>query len=432
MAMAATPFSSVEAAGVDLFGNMGAWEHQRFSLGTARAFAAGVTMGRYVYLSGGTDGTNTLATVERARILDPLEVPELNINDIVPADAGLDAGYWIYRVSATFGAADLDNPNGESLASDPIIVKLPAVAGKKIQVLLGWSPPVDSLGAPLPNVSGYRIYRTPTVNGVSGEEVRIAEIAAGMTTYTDDGTAVPGSDKPLPTGSTGAWRTLPPMNSPRKGHAAAVAFDPADPTKHTFYVYSLLGMNDVGTTVASYEYLPVTIEPNGRQTVGTWSPGANSFAAARWQMSAWTTDHTVSTLIPADDTWIYVGGGLSAAAMFSGKVEAGKVAAGGDLGTISDVPKDFTSSAAGYGVCAANGQLFQFGGQNATPSSGAKAATLTTPVPTLTNQSWNAEGLTMTQSRYLMGSAVQSAFIFLVGGQTSNSPASQTTELVVW
>lgn len=99
---------------------------------------------------------------------------------------------------------------------------------------------------------------------------------------------------------------------------------------------------------------------------------------------------------------------------------------------VSDIPKDFTSSAAGYGVCAANGHLFQFGGQNGTPSAGAKSATLVNPVPTLTNQSWNAEGLSMTEPRYLMGSAVQSAFIFLVGGQTANSPAGSSTELVIW
>jgi hypothetical protein len=38
----------------------------------------------------------------------------------------------------------------------------------------------------------------------------------------------------------------------------------------------------------------------------------------------------------------------------------------------------------------------------------------------------------MTQSRYLMGSAVQSAFIFIVGGQTATSAAATSTELVIW
>ena len=67
--------------------------------------------------------------------------------------------------------------------------------------------------------------------------------------------------------------------------------------------------------------------------------------------------------------------------------------------------------------------------------SGATPATtgVVAPAPTLANNSWNSEGLTMTQSRYLMGSSVQSAFIFLLGGQTNEpSSASKTTELVIW
>jgi len=38
----------------------------------------------------------------------------------------------------------------------------------------------------------------------------------------------------------------------------------------------------------------------------------------------------------------------------------------------------------------------------------------------------------MTHPRYLMGSAVRSAFIFLVGGTTDSANASTSTELVIW
>jgi len=38
----------------------------------------------------------------------------------------------------------------------------------------------------------------------------------------------------------------------------------------------------------------------------------------------------------------------------------------------------------------------------------------------------------MTEARYLLGSSVQSSFIFLVGGQTATDAASKTTELVIW
>ena len=113
-------------------------------------------------------------------ILDPAEVPALDVGDIFPAPAGLDPGYWIYRVSALFSAADLDNPLGESLPSDEVILKVPSFTGKKIQVLLAWQPPRDSLGATLPNVAGYNVYRTPVVNGISGQEVLLATVAGAL------------------------------------------------------------------------------------------------------------------------------------------------------------------------------------------------------------------------------------------------------------
>ncbi|HEX8113201.1 MAG TPA: hypothetical protein VF516_35970, partial [Kofleriaceae bacterium] len=113
-------------------------------------------------------------------------------------------------------------------------------------------------------------------------------------------------------------------------------------------------------------------------------------------------------------------------------VEAGQVTAGGQLASFDDSPKDMAANQAGYGVCAANQQLFSFGGLNASPSSGALSASLVNPPPALAGSSWNNEGLTMTHGRYLPGSAVQSSFIFLLGGQTDEpSAASKTTELVI-
>jgi hypothetical protein len=426
---ASAPFSSVESASVDLFGNMGAWQAQANPLNTPRSFAAGVTMGRYLYVLGGSDGTTALNTAERAEILDPSEVPHLDVDDIVPNAAGLDAGYWIYRVAATFTANDADNPGGESLASDELIVKVPAFAGKKIQVVLAWQAPVDQLGVQLPNVSGYRIYRTAIANGASGSEVLLTSVSAATVKFADDGSSPPGTAVPLPLGSTGHWAQLPVMGSARKGLAGAAAFDPSNPQK--FYVYGLLGLNASNVALASYEYLPVTIQPNGHQTLGTWTTGASTSITGRWQLNAWTADASVASTIPAGSTYVYLGGGLLANGSTTGKVEAGKVSAGGDLGALSDTPKDFSTAFAGYGVCAANDQLFAFGGQGGAPSVKVVSATLVNPAPTLANNSWNS-GASMNESRYLLGSTVQSAFIFLVGGATGSSAASPTTELVIW
>ena len=429
-AMASTPFSSTEFASVDLFGNLGAWRLQSASaLTTPRSFAASTTVGRYIYVAGGSAGTTALSSTERAMILSPSEVPIMDIDDLVPAAIGLDPGYWFYRVSATFAANDLDNPSGESLASDEFIVKVPTFPSKKIQVVLAWTAPVDSLGAPLPNVAGYNVYRTAMVNGASGGEVLVASVGAASLKYTDDGSATPGAQKALPFGSTGKWTVLPAMASARKGAAGASGFDPVTPNK--FYFYALLGLNQANVAQTTYEYLPVTIAANGHQTAGTWASGASGASQGRWQLGAWVADSTVSPTITAGSTYVYLGGGLDAASAAANAVDVGKIAVGGDLGALS-TPKAFTSSAAGYGVCAANGQLFVFGGAGGGPSSGAKSAKLIAPPPTLANNSWNSEGISLVNARYLMGSSVQSAFIFLVAGQTNLSAASTTTELVIW
>lgn len=428
------PFDSLEYAPVDLFGAMGAWRTASYTLDGGRSFAASAKLGRYIYLMGGSDGTTALNSVTRGMILSPREVPSLDVDDIVPNAQGLDAGYWFYRVSAVFSAADLDNPSGESLPSDEFVVKVPSFPGKKIQVVLKWSAPLDALGAALPNVTGYRVYRSAAVDAAPGSEVLLEETAA--LTFTDNGTFTPGTAKPLMLGDTGQWATLPTLGQRRMGAAGAIAPDPATPG--TFYVYALSGLDGNNAELASYEFLTLKVAGNGHQTVqGTWTAGANALNSGRWQLGAWVADVTTSPLIAATDTFVYAGGGIDAARASVKTVEAGKVLAGGDLGTINNVPLDFNNPLAGYGVCSANGQLFTFGGAQAAFSSGATSAKIgrvNPPIapPALAPGAWNGGALTMTQERYLLGSSVQSSFIFLVGGQTATDAASRTTELVIW
>lgn len=430
---------SVEFAPVDLYGKIGAFTlepqtaTQAYGLPSKRTLAGVTTVGRYVYLVGGDDGAGPIDSAVRAMILSPREAPTIDDVDLALGTAGLADGEWHYRVSALFDAADPDNPGGESLASDEFTVKLPAIANEKISVTLVWKAPVDALGQALPNVVGYRIYRTAAANGAPGSEALLDTVNGASTlTYTDDGSKTVGGDTPLPTGSTGRWAQLPAMGAKRSGPAVASGFEPGSTTR--FYVYALLGKSAPTTAVASYEYLSVDIAPNGRQTVAaSWTAGASQSAQARWQLGAWVATRATSSTIAAGDTWIFLGGGLDGNGTLTGKVEAGKIGAGGDLGALGDTPKDFSATAAGYGVCAANDQLFVFGGQGAGPFTGAKSANLVAPPPTLANNSWNSEGLTMKHGRYLMGSAVQSSFIFLLGGETDEpSPASKTIELVIW
>jgi len=428
---AAGALDSYEFAPVDLFGKMGAWTTSPIKLKNKRTLAGATLVGRYIYNVGGNDGTGPVATAERALILSPRETPEITDLDLKLDAAGLEAGNYHYRVSATFDATDTDNPGGESLASDEFSLRVPAFPGKKVKVTLVYRAPLDSLGAPVAGVSGYKIYRTAK-DGASGSEVLLATVTGASTiTFEDDGSKTLGTAKPLPVGTTGEWLQLPAMATKREALGVAAAFDPATPT--TFYVYGLMGKPTATTATGTYEYLTVTVAPNGRQTAGTWKAGTATNAAPRSEFGAWVATRFTSSLITGSATWIYLGGGKNAGGTLDGAVDAGKVAAGGDLGTFDTGPKDFSSTSSGYGICSANEQLFVFGGAGGAPSSGAKSAKITTPVPTLISSSWNSEGLTMTHGRYLMGSSVQSAFIFLLGGQTDEpSTASKTTELVIW
>jgi hypothetical protein len=431
---AASARSDYEFASVDPFGTIGAWTVSPVALSSKRTLSGVATVGRYIYLVGGDDGTGPVNTAERALILSPRESPVITDVDLSLGAAGLAQGAWHYRVSAMFDAADTDNPGGESLASDEFSIRLPAFPGKKIAVTLVWRAPVDVLGAPIAGVTGYRIYRSTAADDKSGSETLLATVGASAPlNFVDDGTKTPaaGAAKPLPLGATGAWAKLPNLATKRSGAGVAAAFDPSNPAK--LYVYAAYGKTAATTATGTYEFLPVTLAANGRQTAAaTWTAGAQTSATPRWQLGTWLVNGSVTSLAAAD-SWIYLGGGLDGSDTTVGKVEAGKVTAGGQLASIDDGPKDFSSTSAGYGVCAANDQLFVFGGQGGAPSSGAKSAKFVSPLPGLANNSWNSEGLTLTHGRYLMGSAVQSAFIFLLGGKTDEpSNASKTTELVIW
>jgi hypothetical protein len=246
------------------------------------------------------------------------------------------------------------------------------------------------------------------------------------TTFVDDDSKPLGTEKPLVPGSTSAWQAIPSLSTARRAAAGAAAKDPGDVTGATWHVYALLGEG-----LASYEYLTVTVQPNARQIVGgAWTPGASNSAVARSELGAWVADSVSAPLVTAPDVFIYIGSGRTG--QFTGDriVEAAKVAPGGDLGTWDNTPSDFNAARYGYGIAAANGELFAFGGNG--PDSSAIAAREVSPMPALASNSWNNEGWQMTAARYLLGSSVQSAFIFMIGGQGAGGAVLTSTETLPW
>ncbi len=431
-------FNDVEFVSVDLFGTMGkAWLKQPYTLIQKRAFFGTAQSARYVYVVGGTDGANALATAERAQVLDPLESPiifDLDFSYDQLGMTGLAAGEWIYRVSAEFDsdtAKELSNPGGEGLPSDEFIVKLPM--GAKLGVTLFWKAPVDCAAQPLPNVKKYHIYRTPAPDAGSGKEVELDVIDASMTQYTDDG-----SDKninknktPLLLGSTGKWTNLPLLATERSGVGAAMGVDPNAPATKR-YLYALFGKNKAGTVLNSYQFLPITVDACGHEAVAAaWSNGAQT-STARLRHMTWLVDKAVRADVGANTNLVYVGGGIDTNNNQVTSVFRAKVAAGGDLGNFTNTNQNLSGGGyTGSGVLAAAQQLFLFGGAAGAPATKGVSASITDATGTLANNSWNA-GLNLLTARVFMGSSVQSAFAFFVGGTTAAANASKSTELVVW
>lgn len=424
----------VETSPLTLIGVPGPFFQQRNKLNQGRTYAAGVTIGRWLYVVGGSNevgGTVTrLNTVERSWVLDPedrVEITDLFL-DVTEA-AGLDGGLYYYRVSAVMGPTDPFNPNGENLASDPFPVQLPTLTGGNFHVTLKW--------ATVPGATKYRVYRSTVAGAAVGTEEVIAEPTA--TTYTDTGTAPIVAEHPLPIGSLGRWQTLgATLSIPREGAGVAWGLDPADAT--LAYLYVIGGRSAAGTVHDTYEYLTLTLGAAGAQTPAAsfTSGGATTLGVARWQLSAANATNNLSPVFPAGETWIYAGSGMNAGATTLLKdIYAGKVQAGGALGNVQTVFMAGLSHA-GYALAVAADLVIALGGSGATPkntvSSGVicgSAGTACTPPPKVAN--FNT-GQSMLEARYLNGGTLHGAYLYVVGGVTATAPltVSSTTEYRIW
>ena len=218
-----TVLDTVEVAQLSRFGALAAWRQEKPSnkLTTTRAAPVAVAVPifgtdpfipvkTYVYVTGGRDaGGAVLGTVERAVVLRNADAPRITAIAPATATGTLAAGTWYYKVSAI--VSDPDNAGGETLPSDEEIL---TISGAQTAIDLTWSA--------VPNATGYRVYRTAMVDGVSQQELLIASPTG--TSYTDTG-ATASAEPPLPPGSLGVWSVQTPTHGIRWGHQAAVITD---------------------------------------------------------------------------------------------------------------------------------------------------------------------------------------------------------------
>jgi hypothetical protein len=437
--IAAAAFDSIESSALSLFGAPSPFFQQRNRLKQARAHAGGARIGRFLYVAGGSAAGTALDTIERAFVLDPSQRGEvldllLDIHSGVAMPNGLLPGLWYYRVAPVMAASDAFNPDGEGLASDPFPVLLPNLGQTHFDVTLQWKA--------IPGAVKYRVYRSPAPGGALDAEEVLAEVNAPSTSYEDLGAPTISTDRPLPIGSLGTWRTLQPkLSRRREGPGVAWGLDPAG--SDTAYLYVIGGREDSTSALKSYEFLPITLNGDGSQSVaGALILGTEELGAARWQLGASFATNELSSRIAPAQTFIYA---LSGATANGGStvsdVDAALVQPGGQLGPWTSLS---TLNRAGYASTVAGNFVYSFGGQNAGPSASVVSAEIcgaatsgcgplaTRIPPKIAN--WNSTGNAMSTPRHLMGGTLNGAFIYVVGGVTSIAPLTVTksTEYFLW
>jgi hypothetical protein len=412
--------SSVESAAVDSLGNLSAFRYENYALPQVLTFSGGVRVGDYLYLVGGNNGTSQEKVAYRSRVLRDQRTPAILDLDAIPASSGsgLAAGLWSYRVSPQFPGIDPDNPNGEGLPGGLLDVELPALpAGTQLTIV--WNA--------VSGVSGYAIYRSPTVGTVGTYEL-LANVSAGTTSYVDTGSATTPGQIPLPLGSLANWRLLPTLNTAREAPAVVSAPDPV--TANRWYVYGIAGRDSAVSVVGSYEFLSVDIQPDGSQTLGSnWTSGSMVLPTPRYQLGAWAMGPDDVPAI-SSGTYVYAGPGSDASASAVKDVNVGLVASGGDLGSWVSV-KNVTGGIFGASTAQDLGCMFLIGGANGAPSTGIVEGLVSSSPPTLTATSWNSTGILLQRGRVYAGATSANGFIFIAGGQSSApSPADNSVERI--
>jgi hypothetical protein len=405
------PTALVESSPLDAFGAPGPFVMQRERLGQARTNAAGVAIGRWLYLVGGTAGGAALDSVERAEVLDPAAAEELTDLSFVPASTGFDPAHMTWRVAAVLST-------GEQVASEGWQVLVPAVTSGFVQVTLSWRG--------TPGALKYRVYR-----GAWGDTLGrlVAELDAPTTSFTDVGAPTTSTVAPLLPGATGPWQTLPAhLSMPREGAGVTWAMDPSDPTRA--YVYVFGGRQDAAHLSDTFEFLPLTLDASGAQQPSpAFTAGAVTLGRARWQLGASAATHESSSRILAGQSWLYVLSGLDVSGSVESTCEAAQVLPGGQLGALTALPP---LSRAASGQVVVDDRVLVFGGEAAPGVSTARADLCVTGATGCSGVGpWSA-GEPMGTSRGQPGVARSGAFIYGVGGLGTPFAATNSVEFRTW
>ena len=375
------------------------------------------------------DGTAAKADVWRAQILDPDDAPEIVDLTVQVDTQGLAAGLWVYKVAALRAATHAHDPGGVSLPTDPVTVRVPNV-GIQLKVTLAWTA--------VPGAVGYVVYRSDKANASPGTEQVLATLGAGATSFEDSGSPTQANTAARQLGDLGNWQAVASLDAAREGLSMAAARDPSD--AKVWYLYAALGKGTAGTVLTNVAYLTVTLDSAGLPAESnTWKATTAKPSNARWLASAMVVDKTVTTRLSSTaDTRIYLGTGATAAGTGGvNAIDAALVKAGGDIASWSSLGNAVTNDRWGCASFAAANQLFALGGASGAATTGGVSGQLCgpggsgapcTPAPGVKN--FNS-GIGLQTARYLMGVAVESGRIWVVGGVDTVGAALKGVESTV-
>ena len=421
----ANAMTSIEAVPIDAFGGLGAWSELPATLPQPRTMIAASTVdvgGRFIYVLGGNDGSGPVDTVLRAQVLNPRLAPEfdnLGIDFAENPGEGLGGGLWTYRIAAIFDANDPVNPDGESLASDPIVLQLPEISTGGVILSISWTQ--------VPDAVGYRVYRSPAADAGSNSERLVAELTgADMVSYTDDGSVMADMGmEPLPDGALGNWATVATLTDAREGACAVVTPDPDDPDNAAF-IHVAGGQGSAGL-LDTIEVIPVSIVDGNTQTVSAPFDAGVALGSARWQCGAFSINSIYHT-VPAGEAHLFFGPGDDGGGA-SGTFEAVQVNNDGTLSGFVTADANISPTQAGYASASASNFLYIFGGQQGNVNNSAQEGEVQTLSPTY-SVGWSSLGSGRIQvARLLASAALESATIFVVGGLSDNNTATTATEI---
>lgn len=415
-------YRDAEVVQVDPFGRLGSWKIIPNKLNSPRFAFASVQFNGWIYVIGGTaDGSNPITAyiVERAKILTTDTAPQNLTLTSLPGGA-LKAGAWYYRVSAVMKNTDPENPSGEGLPSQERVIVVPEGSSVK----LTWNPPRRNPE----HVAYYRVYRTDEENGTSNTEHLIADNVTS-TEFTDNGYEK-GTRSPVPNGSTGVWMMENSTNfTPRYGLSAVIGHD----SNNNFYIYAI-GGKDASGPLGTVEY--AQINPDG--SLGNWQ-SASSLGTPRFYLASVFVESTKAPVVETYN-YIYALGGTGNGTLPLNTTEKASVQPGGTLSSWTPLTKAISQNM-GLLTVAVDNFIFDMVG---TAGGGNKVDSAQIINASGDVQNWNSAGNggTTLWSRFLGGTTLESAYIYLLGGfgkcmtnlctEPSTDSALRTVEQVIW